>query len=277
MMFFCAGCVVRLLAFLMAWVILLGSGSADAEKDTEAVCEVRMACVEKEGMIELTLGFECSGGLCGVLLDVSYDDEAFLLLSGGFCGGEGMFFLHSDRGGVVSVLIDGAENSDGKMAVNLYFGRVEGYVGGGSFEASSVEAYRFSDMGEVCFVEVIGEKKCEIGEVKAAEEADDGGAVWISEVECIRGDGGLITVTVRGGAKRGFFAAGTRIFAVDLESGRSEDLYAVGVLANDGLFEWHLPISFSGAVSLVVTPIAYDRSGAYEGEKVKSAEFGTKG
>ena len=75
-----------------------------------------------------------------------------MLLSGGFYGDGGLVFSYSDRVGAVRVLIDGAENSDGKMAVNLYFGRVEGYVGGGSFEVSSVEAYRFSDMGEVCRV-----------------------------------------------------------------------------------------------------------------------------
>lgn len=261
----------------MAWAVLFCAQVAESEREMGEVCAVEMKCGEKDGIIELTLGFECGGGLCGALAEVTYDASAFLLLSGGFYGDGGLVFSYSDRGGAVRVLIDVAENRGEKMTVSIYFGRVEGYVGGGSFEVSSIEAYRFSDVGEVCRVEVIGGRKGEIGEVKAAEEADDGGAVWISEVKCIRGDGGLIAVTVRGGARQNFFAAGARIFAVDLESGRSEDLYAVGVIANDGLFEWHLPISFSGAVSLVVTPIAYDRSGAYEGEKVKSAEFGTKG
>lgn len=261
-----------LMLFMCLAVLLSAKGkvqnarTGEREDSVEARCEVEMSCVEGDGgVIEVSLGLECEAGICGALVDVEYNGDVFLLLS---CGvdGEGLEISYADLGSAVRVLLDGAENCARGVSVRLYFARVEGSVSGGSFQVGRVEAYRFSDGGILCALAAdIGVSEVEVGGVAKAESV----GASLLELEAVRGADGEVTAVICGVVSGGYFAAGFKIFALELGSGASETVYVVGVIGGSrgGIFERRVALSLRGNLSLTVTPLAYDRGEMSVGEK----------
>lgn len=239
-------------------------GGGDVER-----CAAELGCVEGEdGAVEVLLEIEHVGGLCGLFAEVYYDAEAFLLLS---CGVEvdGAVFSWYDADGAVRILLDGVENCGGEgVPVRLYFKRLEGAVGGAAFSLGrDIEAFFLADDGSLCELGV----DIKSGEVEVGARArEEGRSVpLLVGIEVLCGDGGELDIVLSGEVSGRYFASGFKIFAVEVDSGKSETVYVLGVIGNgdEALFERRVTLSARGRTSIVVTPLAFWRGGVVEGEK----------
>ncbi len=272
---------VRILAVLMAMVVLNAEGvmrNAEFGYDARgARCEVELSGVEGEGgVIEILLQFASEGGICGIYGEMFYDADEFLLLS---CGAdaEEMVFSYYDCGGEVRILLDGVENYCGEGAlVRFYFGRAEGAVRGGVFSLGKIEAFCFSEEGG--FSELGVDIESDTFEVGACRGAEERSVPVLSDIEILSGENGEVKVLLSGEVSGDYFAAGFKIFAVEVDSGKSETVYVLGVIGSGGeaLFERSAVLSARGAASIVVTPLAFWRGGAVEGEKYACVAGGIK-
>ena len=258
----------RLLAIFLCLVAIMNTrvnvpdGGAFALDEID-ICSVELSGGEVEnGIIEVALSLECEDGFCGVLAEIEYCREDFLLL---FCGmdGEEMKCSFYDGDGCVRILLDGAENY-AKETVRLYFERRDGFWGEGVFEAVKVEVYRFDPVGEICSPDV--DFIFPSIEIEKVGGEDAPATVSVIEVMLYRGESGETDLMLKGSASDSFFATGFRIFAIELDGAESESLEVVGI-THGGQFEKRVRLTLRGSVSVVVTPLAYNRLGAIEGDK----------
>ena len=255
---------VRILAFLLAVVMNAECGMQNAELFDMERCEVRMMCIEKE-VVEVCLELLCDGGICGAVADISYDADAFLLLSCGIEETEGVTFSFFDSGGDLRILIDGAENIARGVRVKFYFGRADGYYGGGVFRANGIEVYSLSDDADICRADADEESVCELVCEGRGDKSES--VIYADSIEIIREGNGKVEVVISGHASDDFFAAGFKVFVVEVDSGASESFFVVGIIRGEETFERRVSFTASGNLSFVVTPLAFDRNGAKEGEK----------
>lgn len=255
---------VKILALLMAMVLNSECRFRNVELFESEGCEVRMTCSEGD-VIEVWLELLCDGGMCGAVGDISYDAESFLLLSCGIEEMSGVNFSFFDSGGDVRILIDGVENFTRGVRVSFYFGRADGYSGGGIFMASGIEVYAISELEDVCRVDADECAACEL--VCEDLSVDEERVIVVNGVEVERGETGEVEVVIFGCASGDFFAAGFRMFVVELNSGASESFFVVGVIRGGGAFERRVSLTSTERHSFVVTPLAFDRYGTDEGEK----------
>lgn len=260
--------VIAAVCFLFCSAGVRGAGAIE-EKD----CAAEMTCVVGEdGEVEVALKVVCEGGVCGLLGELEYDAESFLLLS---CGSdaEGVDFSYYDGGGAVRILLDGVENTVAAIVlVRFYFKRVEGAIGSAVFSLGDIEAFYLSAKCELCELDVeVGVGSVEVGVVNAPMGADKKDLPVLTGAEVIRSEGGEVEIILSEIVGREYFAAGFKIFFVDLDSGEVDEMYIFGVLDRSGggevIFERRVEHGERGRFSVVVTPLAIDREGVVEGEK----------
>ncbi len=225
-------------------------------------CFVEMLCCEDEDIVEITLKIDSLEGVWGVLAALEYDSESFALIS---CIGEadGLEFSHSDSEGRIILLFDGAQGCNSLLA-RFCFEKKAGGKNGGVFRLGKFEAYGFCECAGIYEMptEILcGEITAVVGEEKKERN------VWVESVILERREDGENEVVVCGGTSGDFFAAGFKVFIIELESLNYETVYISGVLAiGEERLERRVLTDFDGDISIIVTPIGYGRE-AFLGEK----------
>ena len=250
---------VRVLAFLMA--IFINSGCVIQHKELEEMrYELQIESVEREDeIIEILLDLWCNSGICGVSVDVYYDSDSFLLLSCGVENVDDLNFSYLNGAGAVRILLDGVDNHPSeKIRVTFYFAGIDGVVKGGVFEARGIDAYQVSGNGQVLEIEAGEGASCV---VPGKEQYDD----LERRVEVVGIDVDGHELVLLGRVSDGFFAAGFKVFTVDLQSGKNESFYVAGVVKSSTEFERRVTVNIEGAMVIVVTPIAFERNVIVQG------------
>ena len=233
---------------------------------THALCSGEEALIwlegeEKEGgEVEIAVCLESSRGVCGVLLDIIYDSDEFLLLSVGVeCFLE---LSYVDLGGRVRVLLDGVENCDAEgTLLRLYFIRRMGGGGAAEFLIRGAEAYSIFGEGIIRENVLVGR-----GFVIGGSDVQLEGVELVS-LSVGLSEEGEVELGMTLAASKDAFAVGVRLFLIDLGSnGERSDVLISSVGAVKGS-EMRCSFSVTGACCVVITPIVYVGRHAFEGEK----------
>jgi len=266
---------LRIIGFLTlcAMFVVIVRIPAEAEIDgTQS--EVRLVLHSSEtgdGILELLIELDSSCGISAMLCELEYDPDVVIYLSGGASDSE-MSFKAIDFGGSLRFLIDSNESSApcGELA-RLYF-KVTGN-GKPRFSLTCRESALYIDgRGEICPTAVKvtlpqPEKDTENDSTDGAggeDPSDETHAPRLLDLE-IRDFEIAFTV----GIERGF-AAGVRLFIVDLDSGESADITVAGVVGEDGVFTGKYRLQEEKSYSVIVTPLSFCAEKRLDGEK-KSA------
>ncbi len=273
--FICVRAVSLLLCLCLPFVSLLSVSriaAADAfanakEADGKVFLEYRD---NGDGEIEAVLKLESEAGIAALACEMAYDSNVLLYLG---CGeGEGgMTLTARDMGECVRFLLDGAQNSPSQCTLaSFYFKRI-------STDAAMLS---LSSMGDKCsfYFDGQGELKqlaaslsgCLIGGGSAEDTSESDYSPRLLNFELIRYEE-RAEVSFEVTAEDGFFAAGVKLFVLDIKRGTYDTVYAVGV-AQNGSFSGKcaLPFRADAELSVVITPVAFDRIGTVFGEKLTS-------
>lgn len=227
----------------------------------EGECFVELFCCEEGDVVEITLKAECQTGVCGAFAILEYSAESYALIS---CGAEagGLTFSYRDGFGRIILLFDGVQECE-SILVRFYFERM-GRENGGVFRVGEFQAYGISDEAGLC--EVFAEIVC--GEIRVEGEGEEKERnAWVESVILQRREDRKNEAVICGGISGDFFAAGFKVFIIELESFKYETVYISSVLASgEERLEWRISTDFEGDISIVVTPIGYGRE-LFEGEK----------
>ena len=223
---------LTLVLFLTVMTLLSFSASAeDASFGNEApTLELLVSSDDDEG-VEIILKLNSEHGLAAILAELNYDGEDFLFLG---CGSDIMTVTYSDVGDGVRFLLDLSENSPSECVLATFYFKKIG-SGGGEFSLNiRDDAVSFENGGR---------------------KSENGG-----------GKNVLFHFEVDVGKKR--FAAGIKLFAVDLESGESREYYILGITGKDGVYLGNAEIELYEKAAVIVTAAGYEREGMACGEKL---------
>lgn len=218
------------------------------------------------GEVEIAIMLDSARGVCGILFELFYNEDEFLLLSVGAEGG-GLDLTHRDAGGAVAILLDGTQNTEGQCEIaRLFFKRrIEStrgaeFVLGEDVRAFSLRENAFFEekvlveTGRFCVgsVEKIGYGKVELSAVSA--QIREGGEVEFD-----------FSLDYSGEA----FALGVELFIVDF--GREGECFEVLIssVAVRGSKREVLTAALESDVAfcIVITPILYVGRNSIAGEK----------
>ena len=244
---------------LLGTLVCLPVGAGDKDDNTIRVLyRVREA---EDGILELEISLDSKMGMCAALCVLNYNPDSLIYLSGG-APDDSVSFTAVDFGGELRFLLDSRQNTAPNCVLAcLYFKKTgEGKRGfslkcrdmrylGGKGEILSAEAFVVADMPS---------DDAESGE-KREEYAPPQLAFWnVNE----RG----ISFEVK--ARRGCFAAGVRLFFVDLGgAGEHFEILIVGVVTSDGVFSGEYRFCPESRYAVSVTALCYDRLGVCCGER----------
>ncbi len=222
--------------------------------------ECRMTETEE---YELSLTLSSAQGLCGLLCELKYDENAFLYLGGGSDCALELTYLDISSG--VRFILDGSENCESEcILARFYFKRIGS--GESGFELSCIgesSVVYFNEAGELINSNAILSGCTVIG--NASSEP----SVEVPKFESFelfeRGDERVISFEVKVG--NGNFAAGARLFLLDLESGESEDVRVVGIVSPTGIFKGEYILSGQKKIAISATALGYRRDSEIRGER----------
>ncbi len=212
---------------------------------------------------ELALILSSAHGVCGILCELKYDENTLLYLGG---GSECALELTSlDVGGEVRFILDGIENSEAECVLaRLYFKRIG--LGECCFELSGIgetSAVYFNETGALINSNAVISGCTVIGNASSKP------SVEVPKFESFelfeRGGERVISFEVRVG--NGNFAAGARLFLLDLETGKSEDIRVVGIVSSNGIFKGEYILSGQKKIAISATALGYRREGEIRGER----------
>lgn len=227
-----------------------------------------LVCKENDGESdEVTVELVLSGqsGLCGFLGEVRFDENEFLFLSGGD-GESGLNFSFLDLGGCVRFLIDGTQNSPRECVLARFYFKRTG-DGNGTISlcrACEEDALYINEKNRVSHMqtELFG---CDIGRAEN-DEIPESEFPYFSRLEVSNdGEGSVISFEVC--ADKRFFAAGAKIYIVELDGAESHGAYVVGV-TKSGMFSGEYRFSPQKNFAVIITAVAFDRDGETSGEKI---------
>ena len=213
-------------------------------------------------VLELEVCIESDSGVCAMICDVEYDSERYIYLSGGATD-EGVGFKAVDFGSTVSFVIDSVENTfqDGVLA-KLYFKRISD--GRAKFTLiSRDDAIYLGASSDILSsrVQVVS------GECVLGGNPDSGGGTGeIYEPRLIDVNVSSNAIAFWVEAPRGCFAAGVRLFFVDLSSGEYSEVFVLGVVGG-GLFSGEYRHAPNGSYAVVITALGYGAREVRAGEK----------
>ena len=264
---------LTLVLFLTVMTLLSFSASAeDASFENEApTLELLVSSEDDEG-VEIILKLNSEHGLAAILAELNYDGEDFLFLG---CGSDIMTVTYSDVGDGVRFLLDLSENSPSECVLATFYFKKIG-SGGGDFSLNigdDADCLYFEEGNSpvpakptlcgVCGVD---------GEAQSVADSSEPRLLSVSFENCggkSENGGGknvLFHFEVDVGKKR--FAAGIKLFAVDLESGESREYYILGITGKDGVYLGNAEIELYEKAAVIVTAAGYEREGMVCGEKL---------
>ena len=204
----------------------------------------------------LTLALRDGAWLCGILLEISYPQNLHLLEVERIVGGDHAVVSCADLGDRVRVLLD--------SSTNVY---LEGdlirfrFSNDGSddlqFKISNVTAYAFGE-GELVSLRLLVAKDCE-------EDRPDVFSASVSSVALTQNNESLglgFSVSLPSGC----FAAGARVFLVDLVAHSISDFQLVGVVRERGFFVGGVDLLSDGKCCVIIEPLGYRRGKVEKGE-----------
>lgn len=260
-------------AFCVALSVFLGSSlfsplffssEADGGEKGATVC---LEGYELDGgEVEIAIMLDSPRGVSGILFELFYDEDEFLLLSVG-AEGCGLDLTHRDAGGAVAILLDGVENTAKTCKIaRLYFKRRTDSTLGAEFvigedvRAFSLRENAFSE--EIISVEVARFCVGDIGRDKCGE-------VELDSVSARICDGGEVELDFSLSFSGEAFALGLELFVID-HGGEGECFEvlvssAVALESEGDILAVKLDVS--EAFCIVVTPTIYEGRTATAGEK----------
>ncbi len=220
--------------------------------------------------IEVSLSLESEYGIAAFFGEIIYDPDELLYL-GSESGECELALSAADLGGCVRILSDGVKNSEKSCVLSrLRFKKTGNRQTTLTLSGNGDEyAFFFDEKGnlqpftarlEGC---TISEKAdCEIKD--GANEAST--PRLLNFEPSVQDDG--VDFCFEIAAPSRCFAAGIKLFVVDLERGTCDAVYIVGIVAN-GLFSGKYRFNAPNAkrLSVVITPISFDRLGEKRGAK----------
>ncbi len=231
-----------------------------AKADINISSECRMT---ETGEYEVSLYLLSDQGICGIMCDMEYDEDSFLFLGGGSeCA---LKLTYVDVGGGVRFILDGIENSKRECVLaRFYFKRI------GPRECR----IKLSGVGEASavYLSVTGHTvsaKAAFRGCSAVEDTSAAPSAELPEFKSFeifeRGGEWVLSFEVKGG--NGNFAAGARLFLLDLEAGKTEDIRVVGVSDAEGIFKGEYILSGQRKIVISATALGYRREGEIRGER----------
>jgi hypothetical protein len=225
---------------------------------------------ECDGILTLEICIESEKGICAMLCDLEYNPAALLYLSGG-SDDASISFKAVDRGGKLSFLLDSAQNSApcGTLA-RLYFKT----IGNGAPDVSLTvreDALYLDDRGEIRPAQL---KITSLPPDSTPEDELASGNPSNGKPSSVAAPPHLLTLEI-GNAEVSFsvktdqgFAAGVRLFCVDLESGERSDVTVAGVVGKDGILAGKYRLEDEKSYSVVATPLSFYGQKTSKGEKI---------
>lgn len=234
----------------------------------EEKSKIALVCKENDresGEIIVELVFSGQSGLCGFLGELRFDENELLFLSGGD-GESGLNFSFLDLGGCVRFLLDGVKNSPRECVLaRFYFKRIGDGNGTISLFGACEEDALYINEGNIVSTMQTKLFGCNIG------RADDD-EIPESEFPCfsrleVSNDEERSVISFEVCADNRFFAAGVKIYIVELEGAESHEAYVVGV-TQSGMLSGEYSFSPQGNYAVIITATAFDRDGETRGEKL---------
>lgn len=247
-------------ALLIGGLVCLPVGAREMNNSVRLLYRTSEA---EDGILEIEISLESGAGICAMLCVLDYNPDSLIYLSGG-SPDESVSFTVIDFGGEIRFLLDSRQNTAPDCVLaRLYFKKTD--AGKKNLSLRCQDARYLSESGEILSADTL---------VLADGISEENGNIG-NKNECappqiisqeITSDGG-ICFSVK--AARDCFAAGARLFFVDLEgAGENFEVLVAGVTSADGIVsgEYHLCPDKRYAIS--VTAIGYDRLGGHRGERM---------
>ena len=246
-----------------------------------ALCTLHFSSVS-DGILELTISLSSPRGVCAMLCEITYNPQSLLLLS---CGTpcEDLNLSFADFDGSLRLLLDSTKNSPPECElVHVYFKRIGN--GATNLNLTCLDAlYLDGNSGPVATSVTVTANlpPCEQGNnttltppneqgntaapAPPNEQGNTATPATAPNLTHFSAQDGKITFTVA--ANKDCFAAGARLFLVDLESGEITDVTVAGVVGRDGIFTARYPLDEEKSYSVVVTALAFCGLNCSSGEK----------
>lgn len=247
--------------------IPVGAGDDNAQDVTRLILH---SIQNDDGILELTIELDSPHGICAMLCDLKYNPKALVYLSGG-SDDVNIHFKAIDFGGSLSFLIDSNRNSAprGTLA-RLYFKT----IGNGAPDVSlncREDALYLDDRGEIRPAQL---KITSLPPDSTPEDDLASGNLSNGKPSSVAAPPRLLTLEI-GNAEVTFsvkteqgFAAGARLFLVELESGETTDVVVAGVVGKDGILAGKYRLEDEKSYSVVATPLSFYGQKTSKGEKI---------
>ncbi len=253
-----------LFIILLLFVSLSTSGKmiAYAENESAEGCRLMLDYnyLEDE-MTEVVLSLSSSNGVCALLGEIEYDENAYLLLS---CGAEGEIFdfKYADIGDSVRFLLDSTENSEPEgILARFYFKK----VGEGEKKSFLLKC----EKGGIIYLDKKSDPVPYVSvdmtdsESKNETEREEDTPPVLQRTEK---NGTSLSFSVK--ADKNCFAAGVRLFCVDLSGeGKHFEAQILGVVNENGEFKGKYVFCDDAEYTVIISAVGYKRDGRAPGEK----------
>ena len=235
---------------------LLFAEDTNADKREELFLFCRQESVAS-GECLLTLALHEDTWLCGILLEIGYPQNLRLLEVERIVGGDHAVVSCADLGDRVRVLLDSPSNVylEGDL---IRFRFSNDGADDLRFEISNVTAYSFGE-GDLVPLRLSVAKDCE--EDRADELSASVSSVALTQSNEILELGFSVFLP------SGCFAAGARVFLVDLVAHSISDFRLVGVVREHGFFAGSVDLLPNGKYCVIVEPLGYRRGKVEKGEE----------
>lgn len=268
--------ILRLAAILVSALLMMSRVGASSVGNKEEVGKTLFLDYELVGegdIVKINLKKSGDWEICGLLLTLVYDGEAFDFSQCDIGEGLDLNLAWQDSPIGVTLLLDGTQNSSSLDLVSLFFQRKEGASGFFFFTVlQGVKGYVWAENGELLPLDIeVAEAKCEVRVIdeKKTEFFFDNCELFLKEST---GGTGEFVISAQA---RGFdgVALGFKLFIVNVLN-KTTQAYTISslVFIEKGtelfFFEKELPLSPEGRFCLVVTPISYTARGYELGEKI---------
>ncbi len=260
------GLICRMLTLILPvfMMLSLSIGASEASVgETAPIISVGAREIE-DGGIEVILRIEEGQGIAALLAGLSYDGEKLLFLGG---GSSVMSLTYEDVGDQVRFILDLHENTPSKCELaTFYFQRIgEGDCALSLSFGEGDSCLYFNSEWKLSPLSPTLPEPCTVRDTAQAKEETEQPRLLSLSLE--RRDGAVAEIGFEVSVENGHFAAGIKLFAVDLESGESREYYIFGITDKGGRIACTYEIELYKKTAVVITAAGYERSGMICGEK----------
>lgn len=253
--------VAGILLFAAILMIFLCTpiGAENVNKE-EGICLCLRAKDDgKEGLFEVTIDLSSARGICAMLCDLEYNPDNLVFLSGG-SSNEKINLELVDFGGILRLLLDSSENSPPECRlVTLYFKRIAN--GGDDLDLTCREALSIDEGAEILTVGV-----AVFNDLPSNEQGNTDAPEPPPRITYAAVCDGTVLFTVNVGED--FFAAGVRLFFVDLDGeGEHFEITVAGVVGRDGVLRGEYRFSTIKSYAIALTALGYRGNRTVRGER----------